>query len=172
MLISRKLYVGYPVRSDSLIPNGIMSSSSLRNLKDLAQVSYISAGNIDSQGRDLQLSNTSQPSNLVPRRLSSYEPDSMRVLEHASPKRLFTPRNQMVGGMFLHLTRHAESVSCTTRFSKMARACHNARTRGSIIQSKPLYRCTAVGCPPARSRQLRLVCMSLKGRSSPGRLCQ
>jgi hypothetical protein len=59
------------------------------------------------------------------------------------PKRHLTPGNQLVGGVFLHLTRKTPVVSCSPHFSrKLYHACYYEQVTGNAIPGV----CTCICC--------------------------
>lgn len=138
LIITRTLYLSYPVRSDSTSPLNQISSNLLQTSHQRKLYSKHSADSRASQWTGLGLSTNSGPSDVLHRRLFSVQAESLPLLEHLAPKRHFTPRNQVFGGVFLHLTRHADEVSCKTQFSeKLAGACHNTRGGSKVTRSMP-----------------------------------
>jgi hypothetical protein len=64
--------------------------------------------------------------------LSSSRPTAGQDVIHSVPKRYLTKGNQLVGGVFLHLTRKMSSVSCSRTFSqKLSRACYYEKVTGN-----------------------------------------
>jgi hypothetical protein len=66
------------------------------------------------------------------------EPD----VEHILPERYLTPGNQLVGGVFLHLTRKTSIASCSPLFSqKLSQACHYDKIAGNDTTGADTYIC-------------------------------
>jgi hypothetical protein len=70
-------------------------------------------------------------------------------VEHISPQRYLTQGNQLVGGLFLHLTRKMSVVSCSHLFSKkLSHACSYEKAAGiSTPGAATLTGCCAWSCP-------------------------
>lgn len=76
-----------------------------------------------------------QVSTLHQRRLAGFEAESVPGIEHASRIRHLTPRNQIVGGVFMHQTRRKETIFCSARFpKKLAQTCQSSKAAGKAIQ--------------------------------------
>lgn len=72
--------------------------------------------------------------------VQSVQSDVWPVREYATPRRYITPRNQVVGGLFLHHSRHTEVISCGARFSQqLAHACRYSKATGKVIRSVLLF---------------------------------
>jgi hypothetical protein len=86
---------------------------------------------------------TSQRSSTRLRRLLSLRGSAgYSDVEHTVPKRHLTPGNQLVGGVFLHLTRKTPVVSCSPHFSqKLYHACYYKQVTGSAAPGM----CTCIG---------------------------
>jgi hypothetical protein len=64
-------------------------------------------------------------------------------VEHIAPQRYLTQGNQLVGGVFLHLTRKLSVVSCSHLFSKkLSHACSYEKVAGTLTPGAP----TLIGC--------------------------
>lgn len=62
---------------------------------------------------------------------SAYVP----AVAQRTARRYITPSNQVVGGVFLHNTRHSSVVSCSPRFSeKLTLSCLYSRATGQVIR--------------------------------------
>jgi hypothetical protein len=65
--------------------------------------------------------------------LSPSWPAALPDIKHTVPKRYISPGNQLVGGVFLHLTRKSSVVSCSPHFSqKLSHACYYGRATGNV----------------------------------------
>lgn len=135
--------MGHPVRSQTSnlpeqVPLNLMHTFYQHNNEP--QSSKKPHENLRNELTALSQTKSLQPSsslNFEGRRLSNVEPEAVPVLEHASPNRHLTPRNQIVGGVFLHHTRLKEALLCSGRFpQKLAHSCRNAGTSGKVIQSE------------------------------------
>jgi hypothetical protein len=84
----------------------------------------------------LSRSQTTQQSTTKARHLSSSAGNTTGAdIEHITPKRYLTQSNQLVGGVFLHLTRKKSVTSCSPHFSqKLSHACQYSKLTGNAIR--------------------------------------
>jgi hypothetical protein len=138
LTVSKRLYMGAPGNPD--LPRGRQlrqkpSPEWSQQSYDGTHLPYAATISNSASTSTMSHSHTSHQSTTNARHLStSAETAAGPDIEHVTPKRHLTRSNQLVGGVFLHLTRKKSVTSCSPLFSqKLSHACHYSGVMGNAI---------------------------------------